>query len=77
MRKITRRTALQGTAAVAAVAVPGVAAAAQADPLLDIIGALREVDKEWRPVEDALQEAKAKVGSQDRGGLCREGGASL
>ena len=64
--QITRRVALRGTAAVAAVAaVPGVANAAQADPLLDIICALKKATTASFEADTALEDAEIRVGRDD------------
>ncbi len=63
MQEMTRRAALKGTAAVAAVsAVPGVANAAQVDPLLDIIRALKKADAAWNDAYKAKDDAEQRVG---------------
>ena len=63
MQEITRRAALKGTAAVAAVAVPGVATAAQGDDahlraLYDEWDALWKYSAEVRPVTDEQLDLK-------------------
>ncbi len=66
MKKITRRAALKGTAAVAAAStVPGVANAVQVDPLLDIIRALKEADTASSEAHQAQEEAEQRVGHKN------------